>query len=135
MIWSLNNVIWTAVNALQASDTDLMSEFKRPPLPVPWWLGLPAVRSIPRVRPRGFAPKQLRPMHTFTSRPRTFQYQISASKVNNSSYKPPTVSETVSRSFAPAMIRTTGAWFIRPRFLNFPKIFKKIQKKIKTSWI
>ena len=62
---------------------------------------------------------------TFTSRPRTSQYQISAKKVNNSSYKPPTVSETVSRSFAPAMIRTTGAWFIRPVFLIFPKYLKK----------
>ena len=91
---------------------------------------LPTVRPIPRVRPKQLRPKQLRPkqlrpMHTLTSRPRTSQYQISASKVNYSSYKPPTVSKTVSRPFAPAMIRTTGAWFIRPRFLNFPKIFKK----------
>ena len=71
-------------------------------------------------------PKQVRPMHTFTSRSKTSPYQISATTVNNTSYKLPNDSGTVFRSFAPAMIRTTEGLVHSPPFLkpgHFPKIF------------
>ena len=69
--------------------------------------------------------KQVRPMHTFTSRSKTSLYQISTTTVNNTSYKLPDVSGTVFRSFAPAVIRTTGGLLHSPPFLNqhFPKIY------------